>query len=945
MLIYDIKTEYMENPMGIDVPSPRMSWKLRTTLCNAVQISYRIHAYDTDTKKLLWDSGLVQSEQTHAISWNGPKLVSRQRVSWSVECAVKGQDPKTMNEIIETSFSPQATFEMGLLSPDEWSASWIEPEITVDITQSKPSPYLRKVFQVKSGLKKARIYQSAHGLYEFWINGHAGTEDKFKPGFTSYNKRLQVQTYDILPYLKEGKNCWSIALGDGWWRGTIGGQMNNTFGYKLAYIGQIELIYEDGIKEYVLTDADFKVSTGGLLSSDMIFGDLYDAALEPENWKSAEYADTSWHSPLVIADQNLEKKSLFSTRGVPVREAEKFLPEVLHTPDGNTVLDFKQNIAGYVSMTLHNCQKGQHITLIHGEALDENGNFTQKNYAQTEIAQTKTTQKVEYIAAGKKDEAYCPLFSIFGFRYVLLKGYDGDILPGDFQAIAVYSHMKETGRFTCSNPLINQLAANSLWSQKGNFMDVPTDCPTRERNPYTGDAQVYAATAADFMDVYAFFEKWMLDYTEEQFVSGKIPNTVPSISALNHNDAEQSRRDQNFALMEDGPMKEMALAMKATKENGNFIDGSSGWADAATIIPRTMYLSYGDLQIYRNQFECCKKWVDYIRREAAQSNPVFADFPYYQTPEDSCYVWDSGFHWGEWLEADIDIYADMYGYIGKLMTCPEYLSATMYYYLSAKIVSEMADLLGETADKEKYAGIAANVKRVYNKYFIPENGIIIEGRQALHVRALAFDLVIPEKKQAVADYLFQLVKDNDYSLNTGFLSTPYLLPVLADNGYEAAAYRLLERENNPGWLKPVKDGATTIPESWNGFETCSSSFNHYSYGAVCDFLFKYTAGIRPVIEYPGYKKILIQPVPGGHLTQAEAEFESIYGTIVSGWEKTDDYIHYKIEIPTNTVATIRLRGCHEDYNYIKTGYPKSSYHEETIEIPVGSGKWTFTLKG
>lgn len=946
MLIYEMRTEYLHNPLGLDSAIPRFSWKINSDMENSMQKSYQLLAFsDADEKNLIWDSGIIASDQSQAVRWKGPVLKSRQQVFWKVKVSIEWPDETTAGISEEIAESCLSFFEMGLLYPEDWKADWIMPETKVSRSEKKPVPYLRKEFYVKKGLKKARIYQSAHGLYEFWINNIPGTNDKFKPGFTSYHKRTQYQIYDIGPLLNEGVNCWSAALGDGWWRGTIGGQSDNTFGYKLSYIGQLELEYEDGSTEYILTNESFKTSTGGLLASDMLFGDLYDARKEPSAWKTCGYNSDNWKHAEIDPETDKKKKILITSRSVPVRQMETFKPDILHTPNGATVLDFGQNIAGYVSMKLHNCKSGNKIILIHGETLDEDGNFTQKNYAQTEISNSHMTQKVEYIMCGSGTETYCPMFSIFGFRYVLLQGYTEAINSEDFEAIAVYSEMKETGSFSCSNLLLNQLVKNSLWSQKGNFMDVPTDCPTRERNPYTGDAQVYVQTAIDFMDVYSFFEKWMLDYIAEQFPTGKIPNTVPSISASNHNPDEQRRRDQEVYMMEDGPMKDMILSMSATKENGSFIDGSSGWADAATIIPYMLYLNYGDIKIYENQYECCRKWVDYISHEAEKENPLFKNLPYYTNPQDAKYVWDSGFHWGEWLEPDINIYADMWSYIGKLMSCPEYLSATMFYYYSAKIVSDMAATLEKREDAEKYCTIANRIKEVYNKYFIREDGVILENRQALHVRAIAFGLVNKEKKKAVAEYLHQLIKNNNYTLNTGFLSTPYLLHVLADNGYTEAAYRLLEKTDSPSWLKSVKDGATSIPETWDGYETCSSSLNHYSYGSVCDFLFGSIAGIRPLRDTPGYKRFLIKPLPGGSLTHAHAAYESNYGTIKSSWTRKNESLVYTFKVPVNTRAFIQIKGDSNDLKEIKKLYSDGIQKNNTICFEVGSGEWSVVTKG
>ncbi len=532
--VYDLRTEYLKNPMGIDAKNPRFSWKLESDHKNVRQRNYRILAFSDSTgQSMLWDSQVAESEESVHVQWEGPSLYSRERVYWKV--LVEAADGNGCNEKVE---SEMACFEMGLMDAADWKAQWIEAEEEVDLDGRMPCPYLRKAFQVKNALKSARIYQSAHGLYEFWINGKRGTEDVFKPGFTSYYHRIQYQVYDITGLLQEGDNCWAVALGDGWWRGTTGGSYRNNFGYKLSYIGQIILEYEDGTIEYILTDETFRTSNGGLVSSDMKEGDVFNAALDPRGWRISGFDDSKWKQVHLETDGFEDKASLISSRSVPVRERECFQPEIIHTPNGEIVLDFGQNIAGYVRMRLHGLSKGQKIICIHGEALDEEGNFTLKNMVISKP--DARIQQVEYIAAGKETEEYCPIFSVFGFQYMLLKGYEGEIRPGDFTAVVVYSALEESGDFTCSYPLINQLVRNSRWSQKGNFLDVPTDCPTRERSPWSGDSQIYLRTASDFMNVYPFFEKWLQDLSVEQFASGKVPNTIPMTAAI-HNPAELKR--------------------------------------------------------------------------------------------------------------------------------------------------------------------------------------------------------------------------------------------------------------------------------------------------------------------------------------------------------------------------------------------------------------------
>ena len=931
MNIYDLKAEQRIQPLGIDQDKPRLSWKIENQKPNTIQTAYHIFAYqDAKEQELLWDGGKVISDQSVAVRWNGPKLVSGQRVYWKVQVETKGGKGES-----EHSESKLTWFEMGILQEEDWKAEWIEPEEEVEIDGRMPAAYLRKTFEVRHGLKSARIYQSAHGLYEFWINGAEGTKDRFKPGFTSYYHRLQYQAYDITHILHLGKNCLAVALGDGWWRGTTGGIYRNNFGYKTAYIGQIKLQYEDGSYEYIVSDESFLTATGGLLENDMKEGEVFDARLERE-WKNTEYDDSSWNKVHIETDIFARKDMLVASEGVPVREKEVFEPNIKRMPGGDVVLDFGQNIAGYVKMCLRGLKAGEKVTLIHGEALDENGNFTLKNLI---IDKPKAKiQRIEYIARGDDEETYCPMFAIFGFQYVLISGYDGEIEPGDFQALALYSDMEESGRFNCSNPLINKLIDNSRWSQKGNFMDVPTDCPTRERSPWSGDSHIYAKTASRFMNVYGFFEKWMKDLSAEQFASGKVPNTIPLTAAI-HNPQELKRRMQAIDAMPDEGMTKQIMKMTlGTPENGGLVDGSAGWGDTAVITPYIMYLCYGDKTILENQYESAKKWVEYMQKEAANASERYTDMPWYEEAEDAKYIWDTDFHFGEWLEPveqgdnpTLELYQN-----------PDYKTATMYYFHSADLLGQIAEILGKE-EATVYKQLARRVKEVYNRYFISEDGTITEGRQAPHVRALAFGLADEEHQSAVAAKLISLVRENGYKLNTGFLATVHLLPVLVDCGYIEEAYRVLEQTECPGWLYNVKAGATTILETWDGFAKCAESFNHYSYGAVCDFLFEYTAGIRPLLDTPGYKKFVLHPVMGGSLKEAKAEYESNYGKIISAWKRMEQGVEYEFKIPVNTSAVIRIPAEKRQYQVVQKEYPQAVYEGGLIVLETGSGEVRFTI--
>ena len=925
--VYDLRTEYLENPLGIDAERPRLSWKLESDRTNVIQEAYRVIASeDEGYLNILWDSGKIKSGDSVRVSWDGPAFRSAQRVYWKVQVWAGGD--KTESEI--------AWFETGLLKASDWQAQWIEPEDSIDRYARKPSPYLRKEFEVREGLVRARIYQTAHGLYDFWLNGTRGTNDLFKPGFTSYYTRLQYQTYDVTGLLKPGINTWAVVLGDGWWRGSTGGMYKNNFGYKLAFLGQALLEYADGSKVIISSDDGFKAATGGLLASDMKFGDVYDANLEPEGWKESGFDDSNWENVRTI---NYGKDMLIPTRSVPTRGKERFQATVMITPNGETVLDFGQNIAGWVEIKLRGGERGQQVTLVHGETLDKSGDFTVSNLLLEGMmgGGTEPLQEVHYIMAGKGEETYCPMFGIFGFRYVLLKGYEGKVLPGDFTAVAIYSDMEETGNFTCSNPLINKLVENSRWSQKGNFLDVPTDCPTRERSSWSGDSQVYIRTAADFMNVYSFFEKWMLDLNPEQYKSGKVGNTFPATNAI-HNPEEME------AIMTSDNV--MAKMMLPNWETGGILDGSAGWGDCAVINPYTMYLCYGDDQILKNQYDSAKKWVDFCASRAKEKNPNYSANLYNQVDTDAEYVVDTGFHWGEWLEAGIQIEDLMESGIEQMMKqlleTPDYRVATAFFGYSARLLSIIAGILNKTEDEKKYRNIYENVRRVYAKYFVG-NGVVQEGHQAANVRTLAFELHEPQQKQLLADKLAEMVKANDYHLNTGFLGTPFLLHVLADNGYVDTAFKVLEQETSPSWLYSVKLGGTTIPETWTGFEQIDGSLNHYSYGAVCDFLFSAVAGIRPTLETPGYKHFILRPIKGGSLTNAKAVYISLYGKIESSWIVQGDKTKYMFNIPVNTTATVIIKTSETVFEDIKLTYPDARLNNGYMSLNLGSGKWDMVI--
>lgn len=888
MKIYDLKTEYQVNPV-IDNLQPRFSWKIESDKFCVKQTAYRIVVKTQD--EIMWDSGIVESDESRFVRYAGKPLSSRLKLSWQVIVFISSK-----GGVKENAKSEWVSFETGLLKKEDWKCFWIEPETDIDRAARKPCPVLRKTFIIEKAIKQAKIYCTAHGLYDLYINGKSASEDKFKPGFTSYYHRIQYQSYDITSLIKHGKNVWAVILGDGWWRGYMSGVGCNNFGYKLQYFGQIEIEFADGTTQKIITDDSFKHSTEAYLAGDMLFGEIYDARLESK-WKETEYDDGAWDFVHTIDGGNAK----LITSGLPVTEHETFVGKPFKDSNGDLVIDFGQNIAGYVKSIFRNTKRGQKITIIHGETLDNDGAFTIANVSDYTVP-VPAFQQTEYICKGNEYECYSPTFSVFGFRYIKINGYDFNLIQkGDFISVAVYSDMEETGSFTCSNPLINQLVQNSLWSQKGNFLDVATDCPTRERNPWTGDSQVYCRTAAYFMNVYPFFEKWLIDQKIEQFASGKLDFTFPATGSI-HNEEELKYVKANNPL----------VSLAGPEGNGGpFGQDSAGWGDAAVWNPYSMYLYYGDKQIIENQYITAKKWVDYMLASAKEKNPLYENEPQYHTYTDGTldadYIYDTKFHFGEWLEP---IPKETNGMdLGEIFIAVtkkgRALVATAYMKRSCDNLSHMASILGNKVDAEYYKKVADRIADVYQKYFIADDGTIEKGHQAAYVRALVMGLCGNKKKEVLMK-LIQEIKDYGFRLNTGFLSTPFLLPVLSDFGYTEIAFKLLEQTQFPSWLHSVQLGATTIPESWDGFDKKYNSLNHYSYGAVCEFLFGYIGGIRPQFDEAGFKKFILKPFFGGNLTSADSKYKSPFGTIISKWDRDGNKFRYSCTIPANSQAELTL---------------------------------------
>lgn len=823
-----LRCEQMEQPIGIDVTKPYLSWICMDGVSQ--------HAYEVEGRsrgELVFSTGKVESSKM-GVFFEGD-LSDRQRVIWRVRLWDE-------NDVCG-EWSQESFFEMGLLDKSQFVAQWINPEEAIDPEQLQPVSYLKKSFTMGKPAD-ARAYITAHGIYEAKINGVRVGNFVLAPGTATYDKRLPYQTYDVTELLVEGENEVLVALADGWYRSYSGVDGDrNLFGTQIALFFQLE---NEG-KPVCVSDQTWQATQNGpLREADLQKGEVYDAGKEEL---------TGWHE-VHVEDFGVE--TLACSNSVAITEQERFEGRLFTTPNGERVIDYGQNLAGYIEFTLE-AHAGDRIVMTHGETLDENGNFTAENFQDRKRHKGGgTEQRVEYICKEGKNH-YKSAFTIWGFQYAKVET-DIDLQNARFTSIAVYSDMKQIGRFTCDREDVNQLVKNSLWSQKSNFCDVPTDCPTRERAGWTGDAGVFVDTGIFLEDCYSVFRKWLGECRLMQHEDGKVANIAP-------------------------------LNSKPSFFTG-LLSGSTGWGDACIIVPYALYKRYDDVRILEENYDMMKKWYAFLEGRAKKSDikKIFKKKSPYRK-----YIIETGIDYGEWCEPGVDS--------ASLMGSTPVDSATAYFARSGRMLSEIAEILGHAEDAAHYAEVSRQAVLGFRDV-CTENGRITGERQAPYVRAVAFDLLEEEDKKAAAEDLNRLVVENDYHLNTGFLSTPFLCQVLAENGYVDTAYRLLLQDTCPSWLYEVKKGANTIWETWDGINEkgeVHDSLNHYSYGAICGWLFSGVCGIR--LENG---RLLIRPYPSRQLGYAEAEYDSPVGKIISSWQYTGDEISYTITVPVNVTAEVTL---------------------------------------
>jgi alpha-L-rhamnosidase len=845
--MHDIKVdnltcEYKKNPLGIDVEKPRISWQIQSDKRGTRQSSYQyqVSLSETNFTNPLWDSGVIPSDQSIHIEYEGPELQSQTRYFYRVK--IWNQDG------FESAWSDVAWWETAFIDKSEWRAQWITPNPIEINPISAPITLLRKEFKVKADIALARIYATGVGVYELSLNGEKVGEDLLAPGWTSYDKRIQYQTYDVTSQVKERENVIGAMLANGWYKGDLTWEdKRNIYGNKRGVNLHLHIWYKDGTEDQIVTDETWKSSTGPILYSELYHGETYDARLEQEGWDNIGFTDNDWKSTVVSEDF---PTNLVAQENNPTRVTETIEPKtVFTTPAGDTVIDMGQNMVGRLRFKVK-APAGTKIVLKHAEVLDKSGNIYFGNLRSAK-------QTVEYITKGGGLEEYAPIFTFQGFRYVKVEGYpleNGKLPVENFVGEVIHTDMEHTGEFVTSNPLVNLLQQNIVWGQRGNFVDVPTDCPQRdERLGWTGDAQVFIRTGMFNYQSGPFFTKWLRDLKADQFEDGGVPFVIPDVLP----DGESS---------------------------------STAWGDAAVICPWTVYIVNGDKRLLAEQYESMKKWVEFIRCQGENE-----------------WLWSTGFQLGDWLGLD----AKENSYIGA--TSRDFI-ATAFYAYSTRLLRDAAVVLGKAEDVRVYTELLAGIKQHFHLEFVSPNGRLTSQTQTAYVLALVFDLVEGKVRERAAFELNEHVLENDYHLTTGFVGTPYICFALSNNGYHETAVKLLLQDTYPSWLYPITKGATTIWEHWDSIKPDGSfwsddmnSFNHYAYGAIGDWMYRVLAGIDMDESVPAYKKIKIHPrIGGAEITHVRASFHSMYGRIESSWKITEDDIELQVHIPANTTAEVVL---------------------------------------
>jgi len=856
--VYDAKVNAMTNPSGIQ-DSPVFQWRLASDRNGSAQTAYSIEVKDIDGKPV-WKSGKIQSSKPFGVKYSGNALKSNTEYLWQVT---------SFDNAGNSATSQWQIFSTGI-DKSEWVADWIEitePRHVIEKNSNpfaamfagmggdaKPyvpeeeldkSQYFRKEFKISRNVKRATAYATAHGIYNLYINGEI-VSDLFAPEFTSYPNILEYQRYDITANIQKGANVVGAIVADGWWTGKLGvGGIGNQYGDTNGLLCQIIIEYTDGSSEIVKTDKDFKWSYGAYQFADIYEGEGYDANCELVGWTKAGYNDSSWNS-VKVCDYGYDV--LQGRHAEPVRVVRQVKPKALYTsPSGQTVLDVGENIVGWVESTLTG-KKGQTVSFRHQEEVDSKGNVLMNFMTKNKEQLTK------YTFAEDGTVTYIPQFTFMGFRYVVIEGLSEGATVDDFVVDVINTDMQIAGTFKTSDSRFNQLQENILRSQSGNMLSIPTDCPHREKAGWTGDMQIYAPTGMYNMDMQSFLNKWLQGMRYDQKEDGYIPDVTPRMPDINQVCA-------------------------------------AGWSDACVIVPWRMYEEYADVSVLEQNYAMMEKWMDYV-----------AD----KSPEG---VWGDGFQYGDWsLPKTPEKYAKQGGggFMGFGVDLGTKTAATSMYAYSCGLMVKIAQVLGKSDDVKKYSDLLDKITNAYRAEFLKEDGRLNFDMQGLYTLALNFNLVDNERRPQMQQHLIESIHEMDDCLNTGFISTPFLLDVLTSFDKEMA-HNILFNDRAPSWLYEVKMGATTMWESWMAIpedhNSARASLNHFAYGCVGDYLYREVLGLKK--GAPGYEKIIIDPVMMDGFDWVEGSHETPFGKVSVRWEKSAGKVNIDVTVPPGCSAVVK----------------------------------------
>ncbi|WP_458337608.1 family 78 glycoside hydrolase catalytic domain [Streptomyces sp. 372A] len=833
-----MRFEHLADGLGIGTGTPRLSWTPAPEGGNQ-------QAYELEIRRngLTCRTGRLTGPDHALVPWPGEPLTSRERASVRVRTwPTAHREPSPWSE-------PRAV-ETGLLDPDDWTAVPVGAGWEEDPAAERRPARLRRDFLTDAKpIAHARLYITAHGLYEAELNGQRVGDEALAPGWTVYHHRLRYRTHDVTSLLVPGANTIGAWLADGWYRGKYGfdGGTRNIYGTDQSLIAQLEITYTDGTATVIATDATWKASVGPILSSGLYEGENFDARLDNPHWATPAAPQDGW-TPVRTGSRKTD--TLVAPEGPPVRCTEEITPvSITRTPDGRHLLDFGQNLVGRLRVTADG-PAGTTLTLRHAEVL-QNGELATRPLRDAHSTDT-------LVLPGNGPYTWEPRFTLHGFRYAEISGWPGQLDPHAVTARVYHTDMRRTGWFECSNPMVNRLHENVLWSMRGNFVDIPTDCPQRdERLGWTGDLQVFAPTAGFLYDCAGMLDSWLTDVGLEQLPDGTIPWYVPVI-----------------------PGEPMWTP----------IQPGAAWGDVATLTPWVLYHRFGDLELLGRHYPMARAWVDLVERLAGPDR-----------------LWDTGFQLGDWLDPAAPPDDPAAGRTDR------YLVATAYFAHSARHLSHAARELGHSSDAIRYSTLAEEIAAAFQARYVHKDGRMVSDSPTAYCLAIAFDLLDPSQRRAAGDRLAQLVHQDEARIATGFVGTPLICDALTDTGHLDTAYRLLLQTDCPSWLYPLTMGATTIWERWDSLRPDGTlnpggmtSFNHYALGAVADWLHRVVGGIE--VTAPGATALTFRPRPGGGITWARTRYETPHGTAALFWKSGPNGIEAHITVPPNCTAIVDLPG-------------------------------------